>query len=149
MDEWDLAHPLWKAYGDLVLFHGQHLNLTAWKDLEEWLEKGIKPSLRYARQVPVGASVLDIGSGQGLPGIVIAASCPHASVMLLEPRAARAAFLRHALHRLGLKAEVSQQAAQQHRGRYDVITARAVAPEPTIRRWAKHLAHPKTLWLFP
>jgi 16S rRNA (guanine527-N7)-methyltransferase len=76
----------------------------------------LEPQLRHARgfaaiarrQMPAGsARLVDLGSGGGLPGLVVAAEWPEATVELLEANGRRAAFLRRAVERLGLESRVS------------------------------------------
>ena len=134
-------------YWSLVEEYGKAMNLTAWNTYERWWELGIKPSLKFAEVIPHGASVIDIGSGQGLPGLVIALMCPESHVTLVEPRLKRAAFLRLAVRRLQLSTEVVTSRAQDCQGRYDIITSRAVAPPETIYQWTKHLSHLDTQWI--
>ena len=96
--------------------------------------------------IPMGASVVDVGSGAGLPGIVLAVARPDLSITLVEPLARRTAFLTDAVAALGLEATV-----QVVRGRAedvvdgppagaDVVTARAVAPLDRLAGWCLPLA---------
>lgn len=84
-----------------------------------------------ARLVPAPCSLLDLGSGAGLPGIVLAMLLPDAEVTLLEPMARRAAFLEECVGELGLgNVAVRRARAEELAGTVtvDVVTARAVAP---------------------
>jgi 16S rRNA (guanine527-N7)-methyltransferase len=81
--------------------------------------------------VPRSATLLDIGSGAGLPGIVLAMLLPEVRVTLLEPMARRVEFLDECRVGLGLRnVSVLRGRAEEVRGevRVDVVTARAVAP---------------------
>ena len=91
--------------------------------------------------IPIGSSVVDVGSGAGLPGIVLAVVRPDLSITLVEPLARRTAFLSEAVTTLGLEATV-----QVVRGRAedvvdgppagaDVVTARAVAALDRLAGW--------------
>jgi len=84
--------------------------------------------------IPAGASVVDVGSGAGLPGIVLAATRPDLTVVLLEPMARRVAWLTDETARLGLgNASVLRGRAEEVRGqRFDVVTARAVGALRTL-----------------
>jgi len=83
--------------------------------------------------VPEGATVADVGSGAGLPGLVWAIARPDLRVTLIEPLLRRSTFLQEAVAYLGLTAQVTvwrgrgQEAVGQV-GPVDVVTARAVAP---------------------
>jgi 16S rRNA (guanine527-N7)-methyltransferase len=78
--------------------------------------------------LPQGASVADVGSGAGLPGLVIAAARPDLTVTLLEPMERRVAWLEEERARLGLDNVVVERtrAEDAEPGRFDVVTARAV-----------------------
>lgn len=78
--------------------------------------------------IPYGATVCDVGSGGGLPGIVVGLLRPDVRLVLLEPRHGRVLFLREAVTLLELeRVDVVQARAERHRELYDVVLARAVA----------------------
>lgn len=87
-------------------------------------------------RVPLDASVADIGSGAGLPGLVWAIARPDVSVTLIEPLLRRTRFLDEAVSALGLDNVIVRRArAEDVRETYDVVTARAVAPLDKLGRW--------------
>jgi 16S rRNA (guanine527-N7)-methyltransferase len=92
--------------------------------------------------VPEESTLVDLGSGAGLPGLVLAIARPDVRVTLLEPMARRVAFLQEACSELGLdsveivRARAEQWAAPE---RFDVVTARALAPLPKLLTWAMPL----------
>lgn len=143
----DIESDNFQQYWSLVKEYSATMNLTAWETKDLWLERGIKPSLQFAKIIPLGASVVDIGSGQGLPGVVIALLCPESKVTLVEPRLKRAAFLRMVKQRLQLNIEVIPLRAQDYQGSFDIITSRAVAAPDLLYQWTKHLGHQKTQWV--
>jgi 16S rRNA (guanine527-N7)-methyltransferase len=103
-----------------------------------------------AELVPQRSSVIDLGSGAGLPGIVLAMLLPDSGVMLLEPMARRAAFLDECVQELALgNAEVRRARAEEMAGRLvaDVVTARAVAPMDRLAGLALGLVRPGGLVL--
>ena len=86
---------------------------------------------------------LDIGSGAGLPGIPLAIALPDRHFTLLEPMDRRAQWLHTVIEELGItNASVVRQRAEEHRVRYRVITARAVAPLKNLISLAKPLLSP-------
>lgn len=92
--------------------------------------------------VPAGASVIDVGSGAGLPGLVWALYRPDLHVTALEPQERRVAFLRECVAGLGLtNVEVRRGRAQDVTGApyAEVITARAVAPLARLAVWVAPL----------
>jgi 16S rRNA (guanine527-N7)-methyltransferase len=89
--------------------------------------------------LPHDASVVDIGSGAGLPGIVLALARPDLTVTLVEPLLRRATFLTEVVDALGLgQVEVVRARAEDLAGEraFDVATARAVAPLRRLVPWA-------------
>jgi len=103
-----------------------------------------------AELVPHSSSVIDLGSGAGLPGIVIAILVPDARVVLLEPMARRAAFLEECVRDLGLgNATVRRGRAEELAGELaaDVVVARAVAPMQRLAGLALGLVRPGGLVL--
>ena len=95
-----------------------------------------------ATLVPEGASVVDLGSGAGLPGLVLALARTDLRVTLIEPMARRVAFLQEVCAELELgHVEVVRGRAEEDRSgvRYDVVTARALAPLPRLLEWGMPL----------
>lgn len=92
----------------------------------------------------MGASVVDVGSGAGLPGIPLAILRPDLSVTLLEPLLRRANFLNLAVEELdlGARVQVVRGRAEEHRETYDIVTSREVAPLPRLLAWCLPLVSP-------
>jgi 16S rRNA (guanine527-N7)-methyltransferase len=97
-----------------------------------------------AAAIAEGGTVVDVGSGAGLPGVVLAATRPDLTVTLLEPMARRIAWLTEETERLGLSnAVVLRGRAEEVRGeRFDVVTARAVGALRTLLPLTAPLARP-------
>ena len=107
----------------------------------------------WNRHILDGAQLLgawcDIGSGPGLPGLVVAI-LGGTPMTLIEPRRLRADFLRQAIGELGLEqVSVEQRRAERVAGKFDFITARAVARLDRLFGLASHLAHDGTRWVLP
>ncbi len=95
--------------------------------------------------VPEGSRVADLGSGAGLPGLVLALARPDLDVTLIEPMARRTVFLEEARESLGAhNVTVVRGRAEDWagRGRFDVVTARALAPLARLLSWAMPLVTP-------
>jgi len=89
--------------------------------------------------------IADVGSGAGLPGLVLAIVRPELQVTLIEPLARRTSFLTETVDRLGLagRVEVLRARAEDVRGRkFDYVTARAVAPLDRLLGWCVPLVEP-------
>lgn len=95
--------------------------------------------------VPEGSAVCDVGSGAGLPGLVLAIARPDLSVTLVEPLLRRATFLEEAVAGLDLNGvEVIRSRAEELHGSrwFDVVTSRAVAPLDRLLGWSMPLVSP-------
>ncbi len=138
-------------YVELLLAENERQNLIARSTVDEIWKRHIADSAQLIRFAPrPDSSWLDIGSGAGLPGMVIAI-LTEGPVTLVEPRKLRADFLQRAAIALGLGEQVTVHAVKAERiaGKFDVITARAVASLDALLRISLHLSTDKTLWLFP
>ena len=94
-------------------------------------------------------SWLDIGAGPGLPGLVIAILGGR-PMTLNEPRKLRADFLRRVVKELELAdTQVAECKVERLTGKFDLITARAVARLDKLLGMACHLAHSETKWVLP
>lgn len=105
-------------------------------------ERHVLDCLRAAPQLAAG-NAADLGSGAGLPGLVVAIARPDVSVDLLEPQRRRLAFLELAVERLRLpNAEPVGRRAQQVAGPYQTVLARAFADARASWRVAERLLAP-------
>ncbi|MCW2767257.1 MAG: rRNA m(7)G-527 methyltransferase [Nocardioides sp.] len=96
--------------------------------------------------IPQGASVCDVGSGAGLPGLVLSIARPDLSVTLVEPLLRRTTFLAEVVAELGLdRVEVVRGRADSLHGArgFDVVTSRAVAPLGRLLDWSMPLVSPE------
>ncbi len=138
-----------KAYGALLRDESGRQNLVSASTLESLWERHILDSAQLVRFEPrAGASWIDIGSGAGLPGIVIACLVD-GPVTLVEPRRLRADFLHRVCESLDLRASVSAGKAERAQGTYDVITARAVADLTNLLKISAHLSTGNSRWVLP
>jgi len=111
------------------------IRAVAGSDAGRLRERHILDCLRAAPHVQEAAIAYDLGSGAGLPGVVVAVATPAARMILVERRANRAAFLELAVEELGLpNAEVFAGPAQELSEPADACLARAFAP--LDRSWA-------------
>lgn len=126
-----------KQYVDILADRGISWGLIGPREADRLWDRHILNSVAMADLVPDGASVIDVGSGAGLPGIPLAIRRPDLLVTLLEPLLRRANFLSEAVTELGLddRVRVVRARAEDHDGQYDVVTARAVAPLPRLLTW--------------
>ena len=85
--------------------------------------------------IPLGASVVDVGSGAGLPGIVLAVARPDLTITLVEPLARRTAFLSEAVTALGLDAAVTVVRGRAEESSVDPLPPPMSSPPGRSRRW--------------
>ena len=115
-------------------------NLLSAKGLEELETRHFPEALHFAESLPRGDRLLDVGSGGGLPGIVIALARPDLEVHLLEATAKKCTFLVEAASELAVPVTVHNGRAEELavgplRRSFDLVTARAVAPLVRLVPW--------------
>jgi 16S rRNA (guanine527-N7)-methyltransferase len=138
-----------QAYASILRAEAKRQNLVSKATLDDLWDRHIIDSAQLVRFEPYsGASWADIGSGAGLPGIVVACLVS-GPVTLIEPRRLRAEFLHKACESLGLNVDVIATKAERAQGEYDVITARAVANLAQLLEISAHLSTRKTVWALP
>ena len=140
-DRLDLA----VRYTDLLATEGVVRGLIGPREAPRLWERHILNSAVLAEVVPDGASVCDIGTGAGLPGIVLAIARPDIRVTLVEPLLRRTTFLDEVVAELGLdQVRVVRGRAEDLHGQetFDVVTSRAVAPLERLLGWSMPLVAP-------
>ena len=136
-------------YVELLRAENERQNLVSASTLDRIWERHILDSAQLVRFEPhAGASWVDIGSGAGLPGIVIGCILK-GSITLIEPRKLRASFLESLVKELELNAKVLCAKAENVGGHFDVITARAVGSLSKLLGITHHLSTKKTVWALP
>lgn len=137
------------AFTDLLLNENGRQNLISRRSESEIRTRHIDDSLQLLDYAPADASWLDIGSGPGLPGLVLAiAGVRH--ITLVEPRRLRTEFLEHCRETLGLQnVTVMTGKVENVAGQFDVVTARAVATLDKLFAMASPLIAPTGRWVLP
>lgn len=148
------------AYMDLIAKWTKVYNLTAVRDAQEMLTHHLLDSLAVIQPLrrelaklvlPEGQTqlrLLDVGSGAGLPGIVIAITCPDVSVTCVDTVAKKAAFIQQVSATLklpnlkGLHARVESLTAP-----YDVVSSRAFASLLDFATWSQSALAPHGVWM--
>lgn len=127
-----------RAYVEVLADRGVSHGLLGPREIPRLWERHLINSLALEQFVETDSTVVDIGSGAGLPGIPLAIARPDLQVTLLEPLLRRSKFLTTVVDELGLSQRVSvvRARAEDHDVRYAVVTARAVAPLPRLVDWA-------------
>ncbi|HVV19192.1 MAG TPA: 16S rRNA (guanine(527)-N(7))-methyltransferase RsmG [Pseudonocardiaceae bacterium] len=132
--------PLAERFVDLLAEHGVERGLIGPREVDRLWDRHVLNSAAIAELVPDGATVVDVGSGAGLPGVPLAIARPDLRVTLLEPMARRIAWLTEVVEELGIDVRVvrgraEEPAIRQAVGGADVVTARAVAPLAKLAGW--------------
>ena len=126
-----------RAFSEFLVTAGIERGLIGPREGERIWERHIFNCLPVTQLLPQGASLFDIGSGAGLPGIVIALARPDLKVTLIEPLERRVEFLKEATE--GLEIEVIRGRAQDVKKSAEYVTARAVAPLEKLKKMSWHM----------
>jgi 16S rRNA (guanine527-N7)-methyltransferase len=128
-----------QAYAALLETAGIERGLIGPKEGDRIWERHIANSLPITTIIKEGVRVADIGSGAGLPGIVIALARPDLKVTLIEPLQRRVDFLNEVVSQLEIPLEVIRGRAERVKKQFEVVTARAVAPLEKLIQISWHM----------
>lgn len=145
------------AYQDLIAKWNKVYNLTAVRDPQEMLTHHLLDSLAaippLLRQTGGQAiRLLDVGSGGGLPGVVIAITCPQIQVHCVDTVLKKATFIQQVAASLklpnlrGIHARVESLKAEEGGG-YDVVCSRAFASLVDFTTWSRSALKPGAVWM--
>ena len=130
-------------YVDLLGSAGIERGLLGPREVPRLWDRHILNCAVVEPRIPFGATVADVGSGAGLPGLVWAIARPDLSVTLIEPLLRRTTFLAEVIDDLGLtNATIVRGRATDVSDRFDVVTARAVADLGKLGSWCLPLVKP-------
>jgi len=122
-------------------------NLTAVRDPAEMITRHLLDSLAILPYVQ-GGTLADLGTGPGLPGIVLAIAAPGREILLVDSNGKKVRFLREAIRALKLDGvRAVQSRVEDVQGQFDCITARAFASFADMLGWGGHLLAPGGIWL--
>lgn len=159
-DEFDLnvsreTYDKMEQYAAFLVDYNEKVNLTAVTEGEEILRKHFLDSMLLAKfaDIPQNASLLDIGSGAGFPGVPLALQRPDLKITLLDSLNKRIVFLEKLCSLLGCtyramhgRAEISAKTPEM-REKFDVVTARAVAAMPMLAEYSLPFVKVGGTWL--
>jgi 16S rRNA (guanine527-N7)-methyltransferase len=139
--------PLAERFVALLTEHGVARGLIGPREVDRLWDRHVLNSAAIAELIPDEATVVDVGSGAGLPGVPLAIARPDLRLTLLEPMARRIAWLTEVVDDLGLDVQVVRGRAEEpdvrrRLGGSDVVTARAVAPLAKLAGWCLPLVRP-------
>jgi 16S rRNA (guanine527-N7)-methyltransferase len=134
-------------YLDLLHRWNATYNLSAIRDPAEMVTRHLLDSIAVVPYVR-GATLADLGTGAGLPGIPLALVAPERAVTLVDSNGKKTRFLRAAVRELGLaNVRVVEGRVEAATGRFDCVTARAFASLADMLGWGGHLLAPGGRWL--
>jgi 16S rRNA (guanine527-N7)-methyltransferase len=138
------AWPQLVRYADLLAGPGVERGLIGPREVPRLWERHLLNCAQIAGEFQRTASVCDVGSGAGLPGVVLALARPDLRVTLLEPLLRRTRFLEQVVNELELqRVQVVRGRAEDLGGAgFDAVTARAVAPLDRLVRWTVPMCRP-------
>lgn len=138
-----LAH-----FAALLTRWNEKINLVSPKDMAHLRQRHIEDSLQLVPYVSAGATITDLGSGGGFPGLIVAIATGN-PVTLIESDQRKCAFLREAARECGAHVTVVAKRIEQAAIEpADIITARALAPLPQLLAWARPLLKEEGYCLF-
>jgi len=138
-DQWDRA----QRYAELLSTWGVDRGMIGPREVPRLWERHLLNCAVVVPRLPRSATVADVGTGAGLPGLVWAIARPDIAMTLVEPLLRRVSFLEEVVADLGLtNVEIARSRAEDHPGRYDVVTARAVAALDKLTTWCWPLVAP-------
>ena len=134
--------PVAERYAALLSGDGVLRGLIGPREVPRLWDRHLINCAVLAEVLPQEATVVDLGSGAGLPGLVLAIARPDLRITLVEPLLRRTTFLDEVVADLGLdRVEVVRGRAEGLHGSrtFDVVTSRAVAPLPRLLAWSMPL----------
>lgn len=139
-----------KAYADVLADWSARHNLVAKSTLPDLWWRHFWDSAQLVPLIPPAArNLADLGSGAGFPGLVLAAMLPSLSVTLHEATTKKCAFLRLAAERMGVPVTIQNARLEDlPPAKFDVVTARALAPLPQLLGYAQNFVSPNGVCLF-
>lgn len=136
------------TYATLALKWNNRIGLVSPTSATAFWSRHVEDCLQLAPLIPPAANQgADIGSGAGLPGLVLAIATD-IPFLLIEADQRKAAFLREAVRVTSARARVVAQRAERVDSPVDVLTSRATASLATLLAWSARLIHPATTCLF-
>ena len=128
-----------QAFANLLKTTGIEHGLIGPKEGDRIWERHIANCIPITTIIPNGVRLADIGSGAGLPGVVIALARPDLKVTLIEPLQRRVDFLNQVIAELELPIKVVRGRAEAVKMQFEVVTARAVAPLEKLIQISWHM----------
>lgn len=127
-----------QQFTDMLQAEGETRGLIGPREIDRLWERHILNSAALVQYLPKAGTLADIGSGAGLPGIVVACMIPEVTCYLIEPMERRCIWLNEVKDKIGLHNVIVERGrAEQYHGKLsvDIVTARAVANLAKLSKW--------------
>lgn len=134
----DEARDRLNRYAGLLWDWNEKLNLTRHTDFEKFVSRDLLDSLAFSQHIPAGEDVLDVGTGGGVPGVVLAILRPDVSITLCDSVGKKARAVESMVAALGLNVAVHAMPVQQlfeEEHSFDTLVIRAVARLEKLLGW--------------
>jgi 16S rRNA (guanine527-N7)-methyltransferase len=133
--------PQVSQYVDILSSTGVEWGLLGPREVDRLWDRHILNSAALRELIARESTVADVGSGAGLPGIPLALLRPDLRITLIEPLLRRSTFLAQTVEDLGVadRVKIIRSRAEDHRGSYEVVVARALAPLDRLVGWCNPL----------
>ena len=128
-----------QTFASLLKTTGIERGLIGPKEGDRIWQRHIANCIPITTIIPNGVRLADIGSGAGLPGVVIALARPDLKVTLIEPLQRRVDFLNQVIAELEIPIKVVRGRAEAVKMQFEVVTARAVAPLEKLIQISWHM----------
>lgn len=148
-----------ETYADLLARWNQRINLVSPGTIKDLWKRHISDSIQLAALAPKRAETwIDLGSGAGLPGLIVAAARqdfdPLERMVVVDSDSRKCAFMSEAARAMNIPVEVRSQRLAIRSGEkaaepFDIISARALAPLPLLLDYAAPFIKNTTICLFP
>ena len=128
------------GFGEVIEYWNDKINVISRKDIDNVVQHHILHSLFIKKVIEFkdGASILDVGTGGGFPGIPLAICFPNVKFHLVDARAKKIMVVQEVIDHLGLKNVVAEhKVVQEVKAKYDFVVTRAVAKVETLMAWCR------------
>lgn len=133
------VHERVRRFAELLWSWNEKINLTRHTDFDKFVSRDVVDAIHLAPLFAPGERVLDVGTGGGLPGVLLAILRSDVAVSMLDSVEKKAAAVEDMVKQLGLNSPVYRERVQDHlrSHEYGSLVARAVAPLPKLLGWLK------------
>jgi len=141
----DYQKDQFRVYRDLLKVWSLKQNLVSKNDISHLVERHFLPSALFAHYLPasINGKIIDVGSGAGLPGVIVKIIRPEISITLLDSSHKKVLFLEEVCEQLALECPIICQRSEEYRPhaseKFYIVISRAVASLDLLWRWSGHL----------